>query len=178
MTTPEPAKAPRSPMLLVPIAFGLFVAVIGSGAAYFLWPRGQRVGVVDLRAAAPSLDLDLKAGDRLRFRLDVTVGTENGYPNSSRSRSNAVHDQLGSSVITATLAQDGNPQASTQCGAYDGKVTTGSNNSTDVESSGLPLKCSLVATKAGKHTLAVSVAWVPADIRKAKLEVRRQRASD
>lgn len=156
----------------------VFLAVVASCAAYFLWPRGERVGAVDLRAAAPSLEVTLKTGDTLSFRLDATVSTERGYPNSSRSRTNAVHDQLEASVITASLALDGKPEASTQCGAYDGKATTSSSSETDVATSGLPLSCSLVARSAGRHSLSVGVTWVPQDIRKATLEVRRQRADD
>jgi hypothetical protein len=178
MTSPEPNKAPQNPALLVLAVIAIFLAVIGSCAAYFLWPRGQRVGAMDLLAAEPSLDVELKKGDTLSFRLDATVGTESGYPDSSRSRTNAVHDQLEASFITVTLMHDGNPEASTQCGAYDGKATTSSSSETDVATSGLPLKCSLLASKAGKHTLTASVAWVPADMRKATLEVRRQRPDD
>jgi len=174
----EPPK-PASPAILVPIAIATFLAVIGSCAAYFLWPRGEKVGSLDLRAAAPSLSVELRKGDTLSFRIDtVTVGTASGYPDSSRSRTNAVHDQLEDSIITATLALDGNTEASTQCGAFDGKATTSSSSETDVETSGLPLRCALVATKPGKHTLSASVVWVPQDVRKATLEVRRQRAGD
>jgi hypothetical protein len=179
MANPEPSAAPRNPALIVFAAIGIFLTVIASFAAYFLWPRGQKVGVVDLLAAEPSLSVDLKAGDRLSFRIAaVIVGTDGGYPDSSSGRSNAVHDQLESSVVTVSLAPDGGPEASAQCGAYDGKATTGSSSETEVHSSGLPLRCSLVAAKAGKHTLAVSVAWVPDDMRKATLEVRRERAGD
>jgi hypothetical protein len=177
MTSPEPT-APRNPAVLVLVPMAIVLAVIGSCAAYFLWPRGQRVGSVDLLASEPSLRVELKPGDRLSFRLDVTVGTKSGYPDSSRGRSNAVHDQLETSIITVTLAQDGEPATTTKCGAYDGKATTVSSNSDDVESSGLPLTCSLIASKAGKHTLTTRVAWVPADLIKARLEVRRQRPDE
>ena len=178
MANPEPAKAPKNPALLVLVPMAIVLAVIGSCAAYFLWPRGQRVGAVDLLATEPGLKVDLKKGDTLSFRLDATVGTETGYPDSSRSRTNAVHDQLETSIITVTLTKDGSPQASTQCGAFDGKATTSSSSETDVETSGLPLRCGLVASQPGKHALAVSVAWVPKDMRKATLEVRRQRPDD
>jgi len=178
MATPEPSKAPKNPALLVLIPIAIFLAVIGSCAAYFLWPRGQKVGAVDLLATAPTLSVDLKAGDTLSFRLEATVGTENGYPDSSRSRTNAVHDQLEKSVISITLAQNGSAYASTQCAAYDGKATTSSSSETDVATSGLPLECSLLAAKPGKHTLTASVTWAPADMRKATLEVRRQRADE
>lgn len=178
MTSPEPSAKQTNPAFVVFAAIGIFVAVVGSCAAYFLWPRGQRVGALDLRATTPSLSVDLRPGDTLSFRLDATVGTEHGYSDSSRSRTNAVHDQLEKSILTVALAQDGNAVSNAQCGAYDGKATTSSSSTTDVATSGLPLKCKLVAAKAGKHTLTASVVWVPEDVRKATLEVRRQRSGD
>ena len=178
MAEPAPSASPRDPALLVLGAIGLFLAVIASFAAYFLWPRGESVGVLDLRAPAPSLGVELAAGDTLSFRLDVTVGTTSGYPDSSRSRTNAVHDQLEASVITASLERDGTARHSTQCGAFDGKATTVGSGADDVASSGLPLDCALKAPAPGRYTLGVSVAWVPRDIREAKLEVRRQPAGE
>lgn len=178
MASPEPSPPPRSPALLIVVAFAAFFVFFASFAAYFLWPRGERIGVLDLRAASPRFDVNLAAGDALNFRLDVTVGTASGYPNSSRSRTNAVHDQLEASAIKIALVNGGAPGGTTQCGAYDGKATTVSSGSDDVASSGLPLECSLVAKTPGRYTLIASVTWVPKDIRAAKLEVRRQRASD
>ena len=178
MTSAEPSPPRRNPAILIVFAIGIFVACIASLAAYFLWPRGDRVGEMDLRAAAPTLAVDLAAGDTLSFRLDVTVGTDSGYPNSSRSRNNAVHDQLEASKLAVTLAQGDGPGTSTTCGAYDGKATTVSGSSSEVESSGLPLRCSLVAKTAGRHTITARVTWVPKDVREAKLEVRRVREAD
>jgi hypothetical protein len=177
MAAPEPKKAPRNQALLVLVPMAIVLAIIASFATCLLWPRGQRVGTLDVTTPT-SLDVDLKAGDTLSFRLDVIVGTVSGYPNSSRSRSNAVHEQLKASAVTLTLAQGSDPEVTTRCGAYDDKATTGSSSPDNVESSGLPLRCSLKAIKPGRHTLTASVAWVPEDVRKASLEVRRQRADD
>jgi hypothetical protein len=163
-------------MVLVPI--GICLAAIASLAAYALWPRGERVGQLDLRAAAPRLEVALAAGDTLNFRLDATVGTTSGYPNSSSSRTNQVHEELERSNVTVELALDGTPISSTTCGAYDGKATTTSSSSDDVATSGLPLRCKLVAKAKGKHTLSTRVAWAARDVRVAKLEVRRQRLTD
>jgi hypothetical protein len=163
-------------MVLVPM--GICLAVIASLSAYFLWPRGERIGRVDLRAAAPRLDVDLSAGDTLSFRLDATVGTTSGYPNSSRSRTNAVHDELAASKVTVDLTLNGAAAGSTTCGAFDGKATTTSSGSDDVDTSGLPLRCTLLARNAGKHQLSARVAWVPRDVRAATLEVRRQRPAE
>lgn len=176
MALPEPSK-PTNPARIVFAAIAMFLVVIGSFAAYFLWPRGQRLGAIDL-LNAPSMDVELQPGDTLSFRLDVSVGTEHGYPNSSRGRSNAVDDELAKSIVTVTLARDGNPKGTTQCGAFDGKATTGSSSSSEVTTSGLPLRCSLVATEPGKHVLTADVAWVPKVMRKATLEVRRERPGE
>ncbi|MFC7447667.1 hypothetical protein [Rhodococcus daqingensis] len=176
-TAASPVKR-RNPALIVVSVIGISLATIAGFAAYFLWPRGDRLGEMDLRAASPTLAVDLAAGDELTFRLDVTVGTADGYPNSSRSRSNAVHDELEASTLTVTLSPGDGPGDSTTCGAFDGKATTGSSSSSEVESSGLPLRCTLVAEKRGRHTLAARVEWVPEEVREAVLEVRRVRAGD
>ncbi|WP_143069511.1 hypothetical protein [Rhodococcus maanshanensis] len=168
----------RNPALIVVAAIGMFLVTIAGLAAYFLWPRGDRLGEMDLRAASPTLAVDLAAGDELNFRLDVTVGTAGGYPNSSSGRSNAVHDELEASKLTVTLSRVDGPGDSTTCGAYDGKATTGSSSSSEVESSGLPLRCTLVAETPGRHTLTARVEWVPEDVREATLEVRRVRSGD
>lgn len=163
-------------MVLVPI--GICLAVIASLAAYALWPRGERVGQLDLHAATPRLEIALAAGDTLNFRLDATVGTASGYPNSSSSRTNQVHEELERSKLTVQLTLNGAVVGSTTCGGYDGKATTTSSSSDDVATSGLPLRCRLVATAKGRHTLDARFAWVPRDVRAATLEVRRQRAAD
>ena len=160
-------------MVLLPI--GICLAIITSLAAYFLWPRGERIGQLDLRAAAPQLEVDLAAGDTLNFRLDATVRSSD-YPNSSRSRTNAVHDELAASKITVELTLRGAAVGSATCGAFDGKATTTSSGSDDVATSGLPLRCRLRASRAAKYQLRARVAWVPRDVRAAMLEVRRERA--
>lgn len=179
MTDGEPSPAPKSSasMVLGPIA--VFVAIIGSCAAYYLWPRGDRLGAVDLRADTPTLSIDVGAGDKLSFRMDtITVGTINGYPDSSKSRANKVREELQASVITITsVEKDGASKASTECGAFAGKLTTGSSDADSVKSSGLPLDCSLEVQKAGVYTLTAKVAWVPKDVREAFLEVRREKAA-
>ena len=119
MPDADPAPAQKSPAVLVFGAFGLFLAIIGSCGVYFLWPRGERLGAIDLRADPATLSVDLGAGDKLNFRIDtVTVGTTTGYSNSSRSRTNKVQEELKASVITITsVGNDGAAKASTECGA-------------------------------------------------------------
>jgi hypothetical protein len=175
MASSDGSPAPNGSAFMVLVPMGICLAIIASLAAYFLWPRGERIGRLDLRAAAPQLDVDLAAGDTLSFRLDATVGTTSGYPNSSRSRTNAVHDELAASKITIDLTLNGAAVGSATCGAFDGKATTSSSGSDDVATSGLPLRCTLRARNAGKHQLRARVAWVPRDVRAAMLEVRRQR---
>ena len=178
MASSDGSSPPSGSALMVLVPMGICLAVIASLAAYFLWPRGERIGQLDLRAAAPQLGVDLAAGDTLSFRLDAKVGTTSGYPNSSRSRTNAVHDELAASKVTVELTLNGAAVGSTTCGAYDGKATTSSSSSDDVATSGLPLRCKLLARNAGKYQLSARVAWVPGDIRAATLEVRRQRPAE
>jgi hypothetical protein len=178
MADAEPSPAPKSPASLVFVAFALFFAIFGSCAAYFLWPRGDRLGAIDLRADTPTLSIDVGSGDKLSFRIDtITVGTTSGYPDSSRSRSNKVQEELQASKITITsVGKDGVSKATTECGAYAGKLTTGSSDADSVKKSGLPLDCSLEVEKAGVYTLTAKVAWIPKDVREAILEVRREKA--
>jgi len=178
MTDAEPSPAPKNPATLVFAAIAIFVAIIGSCAAYVLWPRGDRLGAIDLRGDTPTLSVDVRSGDKLSFRFDtITVGTVSGYPDSSRSRTNKVHEELRASKITITfVGNDGVSKASTECGAFAGKATTGSSDADSVKSSGLPLDCSFEVQKAGIYTLTAKVAWVPKDVREAMLEVRREKA--
>lgn len=179
--SPTPAAPdPKGPAHLVLGVIVTFVAIIGSCAAYYLWPRGDRLGVIDLRSDAPTISIDVGAGDKLNFRIDtITVGTKSGYPdNSSRSRTNKVREELQASVVTITaVGNDGTSKASTECGAYAGKSTTGSSDDDSVRSSGHPLDCSIEVPKTGVYTLTAKVAWVPKDVREAFLEVRREKAA-
>lgn len=162
-------------IVLVPIA--LVVTLIGTCAAYALWPRGERMGAIDLRADDSKLMVEAGAGDKLSFRIEtVTVGTIDGYPNSSTSRSNKVREELEASKITITsVSSDASVKTSTECGAYAGKATTGSSDADSVKSSGHPLDCSLEVDKTGVYTLTARVRWVPKDVREAVLEVRREK---
>src|SRR5688572_10920024 len=176
MVDAKPSR-PKNPALGVLATIAIFVAIIGSCAAYFLWPRGERLGDIDLRAESSKLSIDVGSGDKLNFRIDtITVATNSGYPNSSSSRTNKVQEELEASKITiASVGNDGS-KASTECGAFAGKSTTGSSESESVTSSGIPLDCSLVVPKTGVYTLTATVAWVPEDVRVAILEVRREKS--
>lgn len=175
--TPAPKNAPAT---LVIGTFALAFVIIGSCATYYLWPRGDRLGAIDLRADGSTLSLDAGAGDRLSFRIDtITVGTANGYPdNSSRSRANRVEEELQASKVVVTLVRSDGSKTSTECSAFAGKSTTGSTDADSVQKSGMPLDCALAVEKAGSHTLSAKVTWVPKDVRQAILEVRRQKAGD
>jgi hypothetical protein len=176
MAASDGSATPKGSALMVLVPMGIVLAVIASLAAYFLWPRGERVGQLDLRAAAPRLEVSMAAGDTLSFRLDATVGTTSGYSNSSDSRTNQVHDQLEASKLTVDLILDAATVGSATCGAFDGKATTTSSGSDDIDTSGLPLRCMLEARRAGKHQVSARVVWVPRDVRAATLTVHRQRA--
>jgi hypothetical protein len=180
MSDAESSPAPKKSGLVVLVPILIVFGIIGTCSAYFLWPRGERLGAIDLRANPATLSIDVGAGDRLNFRIDtITVGTiGGGYPdNSSRSRMNRVEEELEKSVITLTaVGKDGASQASTECRGYAGKSTTGSSESDSVTKTGIPLDCGLVVEKAGVYTLTAKVVWVPKDVRQALLEVRREKA--
>lgn len=178
MASADELPPPKSPALLIVATIAMFVAIIGGSAAYFLWPRGDRLGAIDLRADAPSLTVTAGAGDKLTFRIDtIVVGTVSGYPDSSRSRTNRVHEELAASRIrVSAVASDGASKTSTECAAFAGASASGSSDTDSVTSSGIPVDCSLVVENAGTYTLTAAVAWAPKDVRKAILEVRRQKA--
>ena len=106
MADAETSPARGNPALLVFGAIAICFAIIGSCAAYFLWPRGDRLGAIDLRGGTPTLSVDVGSGDKLNFRIDtITVGTiGGGYPgDDSDSRSNKVREDLQASKITITF---------------------------------------------------------------------------
>jgi len=79
------SAAPRSgssPGLLIASAFVVVLGSIGTCAAYFLAPRGERVGAIDLTAPAP-LTVNLAAPSTLSFRLEATLPAPTSE-NSSR----------------------------------------------------------------------------------------------
>jgi hypothetical protein len=176
----EPSPAPKNnPSLLIFGAFATVFAILGTCGVYFLWPRGERVGAIDLKGGPPTLSVDVGSGDKLNFRIDtITVGTTgSGYPtDSSKSRMYKVEEELERSLITVTaVGNDGVSKESTECRGYAGKSTTGSSESDSATKSGIPLDCSLHVEKGGVYTLTAKVAWVPKDVRHAILEVRREK---
>lgn len=181
MSEPAPAPTPpaKSPALIVFGAIAIVGVVIGTCGAYYLWPRGDRIGTIDLREGSPTLDVDVGAGDKVSFRFErITVGTNGSYPNSSRSRTNQVHDELRASRIVITAARSGGTESlTTDCGAFAGKASTGSNDTDSVTTSGVPLDCALMIEKAGPYKLSAKVTWAPKDVREAIVEVRREAAS-
>src|SRR5262245_61863474 len=62
VTSPDPHSAPKKSALLVLVPMGIVLVGIAGLAAYFLWPRGERVGAIDLRGDEPSMSVDLAAG--------------------------------------------------------------------------------------------------------------------
>ena len=154
----------------------MFSVGLATCLAIYIWPKGERVGDVDLQAPASALALDLSAGDALHFRVAVTVGT-NAYPGSSRARRDAIYERLRASAITIFDAGPGGAALSTTCFAYDGKSTSSSGSSSEVSMTGIPITCTLAALAAGRHTIKAKVAWaMNAEIHAATLEVRRELA--
>ena len=80
-------------------------------------------------------------------------------------------------ISITCVGSDGVVQATTECGAFAGKSTSGSSDGERIRKSGVPLDCSLAVPKAGVYTVSAKVAWVPKDVREAVVEVRRSKAA-
>ena len=166
---------------IIGIAFGAGMGVFSIGLvaflAFSLWPRGERVGAIDLRAGGAPVAFDASAGDGLTFRLDVTLGTA-AYAGTEKQRESAARAALRSSSITATVAGPDGAVRSSTCPAYDGKAVTSTRYGSEVSRSGAPLTCALVVATPGRHVVTARAAWATgAEVRAATLEVRREAAS-
>ena len=89
---------------------------------YILLPRGEKIGTVDLLSDDPTLEVTLKAGTRLMFRLDVEPGTK------------SVARLLRDSTLLVELVDGASTEKAT-CPAYEGKAISGL--------SGIVLSCEL-----------------------------------
>lgn len=88
---------------------------IGTCAAYFLAPRGEPVGAIDLVAPAP-LTVNLAARSTLSFRLDATLPMPTNEP-STRAKHNAVYNTLGESRLVLTATREGGAPSVARCAA-------------------------------------------------------------
>lgn len=146
-----------------PFPVGKIVAVVLIPCTFFgfigfmVWPRGDKLGTIDLGAKAGSLAVDANRGAELNFRLDVEPGGR------------SVEKRLRSSSIAVELEQGGKT-TTTSCKAYDGKVmSSGSWGMT-----GVVLECRLPVKESGKGTVRANATWASGFTpTQAVLEVRR-----
>jgi hypothetical protein len=176
VTSESNETAPRSKLpLFMAGMFALFAAGIGTCAAIFLMPKGERVGVIDLTAPTP-LTVALHADSTLSFRLDTTVVAPEGE-SSSRATRNVVYDTLGESTITLTRTPQGGPPSVATCKAYDGRFVSANDTETEVSVHGIPLTCTFTHVSGGQHVFTAQVVWArDLVVRAATLEVREARA--
>lgn len=173
---PGPARSSKVTILFVGF-FAVFAIGLTTFFVIYLWPTGERVGDLDLRAPGKSITLAVQAGDTLHFRIDATVGTS-AYPTGARERKYAIYDRLRASTITISDAPVGGAPVTTTCAVYDGKSTSSSGNTSEVTIGGIPITCIFATPAPGSHVITAEVAWAKdAEVRGAKLEVRRERAA-
>lgn len=177
MAEPPPTRSSTNPAGVIVVAILVFGGTIAALAAHYLGPKGERVGELDL-VKGSAVTLELPSPRALNFRLDVTVATR-GPQSSSRSARDAVYEKLAASSITVSdTGPDGAAVKATTCAAFDGKSTSASHSSTEVEIHGIPVVCSL-ALPAGHHELTTKVVWAKdLEVRSAALEVRSEPARE
>ncbi|MBK8212376.1 MAG: hypothetical protein IPK71_01385 [Myxococcales bacterium] len=176
MADPSPPRSSKNPAGAIVAGIVIFGGIIAALASHYLGPKGERVGELDL-VKASSVPLELTTPRTLNFRLDVTVVT--GPQGSSRSARDAVYEKLAASSITVSdTVPKGSPARETTCAAFDGKSTSASSSTNEVEIHGIPVVCSL-ALPAGHHDLTAKVAWAKdLQVRSATLEVRSEPARE
>ncbi|MDO9020928.1 MAG: hypothetical protein Q8S73_00430 [Deltaproteobacteria bacterium] len=171
--TSTPSRSGSSPGLLIAGAFAVVLGGIGTGAAYFLTPRGERVGAIDLAAPAPAaLTVNLAARSTLSFRLDATLPSPSSE-SSSRAKRNAVYDTLGESRLVLTATREGGARRTARCAAYEGRFVSASDTESEVAVSGIPLSCAFADADPGRYAITAEVTWARGvTARRASLEVR------
>lgn len=169
--TPTDPQANASARRLILGAIVVVFAIIGTCSMYFLAPRGDRVGAIDLTAPAP-LTVQLAAGRVFNFRLDATLPSPRNE-NSTRAKHNAVYDTLGESQIVVTATREGRRPIVARCAAYDGRATSASDTDAEIAVRGIPLTCSFGEETEGRYALTATVTWARGvTARHAVLEVR------
>lgn len=174
-TAPSQDAPSAGPQRLVLLVVAITLGGFATCAAYNLWPRGQRVGALDLTAPDPRLTVTVAAGSTLSFRLD-TVVTAPFPSDSGRSLRNATCEALGASTIVLTDTLPGGQSVQARCPAYDGRFVSADSRGDVVAVDGIPVTCTLGPLSAGAHTLTARIAWARGlRARVATLEVRETR---
>lgn len=176
MADPSPPRSSKNPAGAIVAAIVIFGGIIAALASHTLGPKGERVGELDLVKASP-VPLELPSPRTLNFRLEVTVVT--GKEGSSRSARDALYEKLAASTITVSdTVPQGSPARAATCAAFDGKSTSASSSSDEVEIHGIPVVCAFTLP-AGHHDLTAKVSWAKdLQVRSAALEVRSEPARE
>lgn len=161
------AKTKANARLVVPlvIVFAVAMPVLGAIMAFSLrdlvFPPGEAIASLDLRAPTAETAVDLAAGDKLIFRADVAA------------LGGGLKTSLRRVRLTAGLRPPAGPARSTSCAIYNGGAKSSSSGLTKSRLTGTSNDCELVADTAGRYTLRVQAAWGTLSPTEARLEIRR-----
>lgn len=150
----------------------LFTVGVTGAVVFLVWPSGRAVGETPCYPPGRPIDVELAAGDRLVFRIDVSAEM-GGTQESDEDRA---HDRLRDSKLTVTAARAGAAPLTASCGSYANRAMTSSIGNRTMRLGGVLVDCEIPITTAG--TYAVGGAITPTSgftIHKATLEVRRAR---
>ena len=127
-----------------------------------------------MNASAAALDVDVAAGDKLRFTVDCEVDM-NGLENvAGGHRGHLAVEAVQRSQLSITVK---NPTslATARCPLKGNGITEGKSGSR-LYYKGLVVSCEVPIAQAGKHAVSASVVWDPAiKPLSAKAVVRRVR---
>lgn len=156
------------------VASALVFFTVGSAALVFwiVWPSGKAVGETPCYPPGRPIDVELAAGDRLVFRIDVSVE----MAGSNDSDEDRAHERLRDSKLTVTAARAGAAPLTASCGSYANRAMMTSIGNRTLSLRGVLVDCEIPIAAAG--TYAVSGAIAPTSglsMNKATLEVRRAR---
>lgn len=117
--------------------------LIGGPILVCVWPRGEKVGQLDLLTEGAKLKVPTRAHGRLLFRLDVQPGGK------------VTTAKLRNSSLSIELVLDG-AKVSTSCAAYSGVAMMSSPNSVK----GIMIGCELPTDSASGGELTARATWV------------------
>lgn len=161
---PAPRRTKPPVLLIVLAAVGL--SVVGVGVLVFsLWglvfPPGEAIAVLDLRAPSAEAPVELTAGDKLIFRADVA------------SRRSFLKTDLRRTTLRVALRPPAGSERTSSCAIYDGGANSSSSGPSGSRLTGTSNDCELSADVAGRHVVRAQVAWGAIAPTEARLEVRR-----
>jgi hypothetical protein len=130
---------------------------------------GEPVGKVDAMKPS-SLDVELAAGEKLRFRVDAEGIL--GPPHDDLRRSDAVGFLQKSQVAISVKGPAG--ATTVRCPIKGNGMTEGKSGA-KLFAQGIIVSCEVPIAQAGKHQVSATMVWDPAFIKplSASVEVRR-----